>query len=100
MENNYTQEELSQLAEAMMGENLALKRAADELRGRLREARRATAYYRSQYQSAMKYKFDAETNRARDRARFRELAVALVGAAVAATCLMFVGAVCWGWHFG
>ena len=95
-----TPEEIIERAAALVGENYELRRDVDELRGRLREARRASDWYRSQYRAAMKYKFDAETNRARDSARFRELAVALVGLAVMVTCLAFVGAACWGWHFG
>lgn len=93
-------EEMVERAVAIIGENLELQRTIGELRGRLREARRSANHYRAQYKEAMKYQFDAETDRRRDRARMRELMVAVAGAAVLGTCLLFVGAVCWGWWFG
>lgn len=93
-------EELVERAVAIIGENLELQRTIEELRGRLREARRSANHYRAQYREAMKYQFDAETGRQRDRARVRELMVAVAGVAVLGTCLLFVGAVCWGWWFG
>lgn len=89
-------ERIVEKAAAIAGENLELRWTVDTLRGRLREARRATVYYHRQYESALRYRRDAEDN----RARFREIAVALVGAAVMVTCLAFVGAVCWGWWHG
>lgn len=93
-------EELLERAVAIIGENLELQRTVEELRGRLREARRSANHYRTQYKEAMRYQFDAESDRQRDRARLRELMVAVGGAAVLMTCLLFVGAVCWGWWFG
>lgn len=100
MIHGMTQEEILQSAEALVGENLALRQTVEELRGRLREARRSANHYRTQYKEAMRYQFDAESDRQRDRARMRELMVAVAGAAVLLTCLLFVGAVCWGWWHG
>lgn len=93
-------EELLERAVAIVGENLELQRTVEELRGRLRESRRSANHYRTQYREAMKYQFDAETGRQRERTRVRELMVAAVGIAVMGTCLLFVGAACWGWWFG
>ena len=100
MIHNMTPEEIMQSAEALVGENLALRQTIGELRGRLREARRSANHYRAQYKEAMKYQFDAETNHQRNRARVRELMVAVAGAAVLGTCLMFTAAACWGWWHG
>lgn len=93
-------EEIVERAVAIIGENLELQRTVEALRGRLRESRRSANYYRDQYQDAMKYRHEIETGRQRDRARLRELMVAVAGVAVLATCLLFTAAVCWGWWFG
>ena len=93
-------EEMVERAVAIIGENLELQRTIEELRGRLREARRSANHYRALYREAMKYQFDAETNHQRNRARIRELMVAVAGAAVLATCLLFTAAACWGWWHG
>lgn len=93
-------EEMVERAVAIIGENLELQRTIEELRGRLREARRSANHYRAQYREAMKYQFDAETNHQRNRARIRELMVAVAGAAVLGTCLLFTAAACWGWWHG
>ena len=95
-----TPEEIIRRAIDISGENMELRQTIEELRGRLREARRSANHYREQYKEAMKYQFDAETDRQRDRARVRELMVAVAGVAVLGTCMLFVGAVCWGWWFG
>lgn len=95
-----TPEALVERATAIAGENLELQREIAQLRGRLKEARYSANYYRAKYQAAMKYQFDAETDHQRDKTRRRELAIALVGAAVTVTCLLFVAACCWGyWHY-
>lgn len=95
-----TPEEIIRRAIEISAENMELRETIEELRGRLRESRRSASYYRAQYREAMKYHFDAETDHRRNRARIRELMVAVAGAAVLGTCLLFVGAVCWGWWFG
>ena len=95
-----TPEEIIRRAIAISGENLELRETIDELRGRLRESRRSASYYRKQYREAMKYQFDAETDRERDKSRLRELMVAVAGVAVLGTCLLFTAAACWGWWFG
>ena len=69
------------------------------MRGRLREQRKVAEGYRRRCEAALEDKYDAQTQCARDRAQWRELVVAIVGAAVMTTCLMFVAAVVWGWHF-
>lgn len=93
-------EEMVERAVAIIGENLELQRTIGELRGRLRESRRSADHYRKEYQAAMKYKHEIETGRQRDRARVRELMVAVAGVAVLATCLLFTAAACWGWWHG
>lgn len=92
----YTPEEMNEAAEALVGENLELKRMVDTLRGRLRESRRATTYYHRKYEAALRYRADAET----ERTRIRQNTVAIVGIAVMFTCLCFVAAACWGWWHG
>ena len=95
-----TPEEIIRRAIDISGENMELRQTIEELRGRLRESRRSASYYRKEYQAAMKYRHEVETGRQRDKARVRELMVAVAGVAVLGTCLLFVGAVCWGWWFG
>lgn len=92
----YTPEEMAQAAEALVGENLELKRMVDTLRGRLRESRRATDYYHRKYEDALRYRADAET----ERTRIRQNTVAIAGISVMFTCLCFVAAACWGWWHG
>lgn len=95
-----TPEEIIRRAIEISAENMELRETIEELRGRLREARRSANHYRAQYKEAMKYQFDAETNHQRNRARIRELMVAVAGVAVLGTCLMFTAAACWGWWHG
>ena len=95
-----TPEEIIRRAIDISGENMELRQTIEELRGRLRESRRSASYYRKQYREAMKYQFDAETDHQRNRARLRELMVAVAGVAVLGTCLLFTAAACWGWWFG
>lgn len=98
MENmlKYSPEEMEQAAEALVGENLELKRMVDTLRGRLRESRRATDYYHRQYEKAMQYHTDAEA----ERRNFKEIVLAAVGLTVAATLAAVVAAIVWGWWRG
>lgn len=100
MMHGMTPDEILTTAEALVSENLQLRHTIDEMRGRLRESRRSANHYRAQYREAMKYKFDAESDRQRDRSRMRELMVAVAGVAVMATCLLFTAAACWGWWHG
>ena len=81
---------------ALVGENLELKRMVDTLRGRLRESRRATAYYHKQYEAALKSREAVDI----EKTRIRQNTVAIVGVAVMLTCLFFVAAACWGWWHG
>ena len=98
MENmmKYTPEEMEQAAEALVVENLELKRMVDTLRGRLRESRRATVYYHRQYEKAMQYRTDAEA----ERRNFKEIVLAVVGLTVAGTLAAVVAAIVWGWWHG
>lgn len=92
----YTPEEMTEAAEALVGENLELRRTVDTLRGRLRESRRATEYYHKQYEAALKSRDAADI----EKTRIRQNTVAIVGVAVMVTCLFFVAAACWGWWHG
>jgi len=97
---NYTPEEMAKAAEALVGENLELRKQVDEMRGRLRESRRATLYYHRRYDDAMRYKYDAQTHRQRLIYNCRHITLAAVGATVLAMSLLYTAAACWGWWHG
>lgn len=96
MLDTWSPEEIAERASAIVGENNALRCEIDQLRGRLRESRRATVYYHRQYEKAMRYRTDAEA----ERRNFREIVLAVVGLTVAGTLAAVVAAIVWGWWHG
>lgn len=81
--------EIIEKAQAILAENIELHNRVQQLRGRLREARRENRVYMERVEAARRYKLS-------DSYR-RQILLAACGLSVALTLLLVAIAVCWGW---
>ena len=88
IEGHSTREIIEQ-AQAILAENIELNRTVNELRGRLKEARREARVTMDRAEAARRYKLS-------DSYR-KQIILAACGLSVALTLLMVAVAMCWGW---